>query len=71
MHKEINADHGQANNLVNTIKPPNTGISLYRRTITPYPWSREAQEDRYKKINVTAVGHHDCGFIRLKAKSFQ
>jgi len=19
---------------------------------------------------VTAVGHHDCGFIRLKAKSF-
>jgi len=25
MHKEINADHGQANNLVNTIKPPNTG----------------------------------------------
>jgi len=42
MHKEINADHGQANNLVNTIKPPNTGISLYRRTITPYPWSREA-----------------------------
>jgi len=24
-----------------------------------------------QKINVTAVGHHDCGFIRLKAKSFQ